>query len=185
MTAPTHKVLQERMARARTNMPRFFDPKGFATLQAVCGRLFPPQADVVQIDIAGQIDSALAQSEGDGWRYDAMPPDSDAHRLGLEGIEQTANALFNKSFVQLSGSQQNTVLSVVQQGTALGTQWLTVPSTIFFEELLALATGFFYAHPLVQESIGYAGMADAPGWHLIGLNQLEAREPGLLPDQND
>ncbi|RYF62200.1 MAG: gluconate 2-dehydrogenase subunit 3 family protein, partial [Cytophagaceae bacterium] len=34
-----------------------------------------------------------------------------------------------------------------------------------------------YSHPLVQEAFGYVGMADRPSWELIGLNELEAREP--------
>ena len=33
------------------------------------------------------------------------------------------------------------------------------------------------AHPTVQASIGYVGMADARGWQRVGLNQLEVWEP--------
>lgn len=46
-----------------------------------------------------------------------------------------------------------------------------------FEERLVRVVEVCYAHPFVQESMGYAGMADKPGWQLIGLNQLEARQP--------
>ncbi|MBW3634848.1 MAG: GMC family oxidoreductase [Armatimonadetes bacterium] len=52
-----------------------------------------------------------------------------------------------------------------------------MPSPRFFEELLAEATEHYYAHPLAQEEIGYAGFADAPGWKRIGLDERENREP--------
>ena len=184
VTAPTRRVLQGRMAQVRVVTPCFFEPEAFALLQAICARLVRPLGNVETLDVAGQIDCALAEGKGDGWRYDAMPPDDEAWRLGLQGFDETASVLFNTSFTQIDGSQQDNVLRLVQQGEAPGTTWNTVPSALFFEELLALAAEICYAHPLVQESIGYAGMADAPGWQLTGLNQLEAREPRPLPDQD-
>ena len=76
------------------------------------------------------------------------------------------------------------MLRAVQQGNAPGNVWQKIPSTLFFKVLLAFAVEICYGHPLVQESIGYAGMADVPGWQLLELNQLEAREPRLLPTKN-
>ena len=87
-----------------------------------------------------------------------------AYRLGLQGFDQTAAAFFNASFTKLDGVRQDSVLRAIQQGSAPGWVWQTLPGALFFEELLALAAEVCYAHPLVQESIGYAGMADAPGW---------------------
>jgi hypothetical protein len=55
-----------------------------------------------------------------------------------------------------------------------------MPANRFFEELLVLATETYYAHPLAQEEIGYAGMADAAGWQAIGLDEREAHEPAPL-----
>ena len=177
VTGPTRQALQERMARPPVESPRFFDEVAFAILQAACRRLIPPSDSQVQVDIASPIDSALADGLGDGWRYNAMPPDAVAYRLDLQGFDQTATAYFNASFTELDGSRQDSVLRAIQHGDAPGTAWQTVPGALCFEELLALAVEVYYAHPLVQESIGYAGMADAPVWQLIGLNQLEAREP--------
>ena len=185
VTGPTRKVLQERMACQPVGIPRFFGQVAFANLQAACRRLSPSLDNAIEVDIAGPIDSALADNRGDGWRYDAMPPDAQAYQLGLKGIDQTANRFFNASFLQLDNNQQDTVLRAMQQGDAPGPAWQTISAALFFEELLALAAEICYAHPLVQESIGYAGMADAPGWQLIGLNQLETREPRLLLNQND
>jgi len=55
--------------------------------------------------------------------------------------------------------------------------WRTLPAARFFEELLAEVVETYYAHPLAQEEIGYAGMADAPGWRAIGLDEREERDP--------
>jgi hypothetical protein len=48
---------------------------------------------------------------------------------------------------------------------------------LFFEELLAETIEIFYSFPLVQQEIGYVGMADAKGWSNIGLNQTDEIEP--------
>ena len=188
VSGPTRQALQQRMARPPVDTPHFFNKAAFAILQAACKRLIPSLDDVVQVDIAGAIDTALADGKSDGWRYNAMPPDAVAYRLGLQGFDQTAVAFFNASFTELDGVKQDSVLRAIQQGSAPGWVWQTLPGALFFEELLALAAEVFYAHPRVQESIVYAGMADTPGWQLIGLNQLEAREPrqvsSELPNHN-
>lgn len=69
------------------------------------------------------------------------------------------------------------MLLAVQRGEAAGETWRSLPPGRFFEELLAEATEVYVAHPLAQEAIGYADMADAPGWTRIGLDERETREP--------
>ena len=177
VSLPTRKALLARMNQATISEPCFFDKRTFAILQAACARLMRPMDGEQTVDIAGPIDRLLADSAGNGWRYDALPPYAQAYQAGLHGLDQSAHALFDVSFVQLDAIQQDSVLCAVQCGKAPGVVWVTLPAQLFFEELLAAATQACYAHPLVQESIGYAGMADAPGWQLIGLNELQAREP--------
>ena len=177
VTAPTRRALQDRLAQPVTVAPRFFDDHSFATLNAVCDRLIPYIESIGELDIAGAIDRALAEGTGDGWRYDAMPTDGLAYQQGLQGMDQSACALFGAPFGQLEPAQQDSVLRAVQEGHAPGSAWLTLPAKRFFEELLAAAVQACYAHPLTQERIGYVGMADAPGWQAIGLDELEAREP--------
>jgi gluconate 2-dehydrogenase gamma chain len=106
-----------------------------------------------------------------------MPPDREAYRLGLGGINQAALALFQQLFVDLSESQQDQVMEAVANGTAPGENWQQLPMDRFFEELLAELTEAYYSHPLAQEEIGYVGMADVPGWTHLEPNHLEPREP--------
>ena len=185
VTAPTRRALQARLAQPVTVAPRFFDGPSFATLTAICDRLIPPIEGIAKLDIAGAIDRSLAEGTGDGWRYDAMPTDGLAYRQGLQGMDQTACALFDAPFDRLEPTQQDSVLRAVQEGSAPGTAWETLPANRFFEELLAAAVQACYSHPLMQESIGYVGMADSPGWQAIGLDALEAREPKPIKGSHD
>jgi len=173
VTPPTRKALEDRLAALPVAVPRFLDAAGFATLQAVCARLLPG----VSIDVAGPIDARLADGSGDGWRYDALPPDREAYRAGMAGFNEAAQALFGQGFAGLAPEDQDKVVQAVQDGSPPGAAWQRLPAARFFEELLAEATEVHFAHPLAQESIGYVGMADAPGWQRIGLNEREDREP--------
>ncbi|MBG8555175.1 gluconate 2-dehydrogenase subunit 3 family protein [Hymenobacter guriensis] len=177
VTPATRAALEARLVSTTGYEPQFFDPATYALLEAVAARIFPQPERDEPIALAPGIDKRLAAGLADGWRYDAMPPDREAFRLGLGGINQAAQAQFQQLFIDLSEAEQDAVLKQVAAGTALGDNWNTVPQNRFFEDLLAELTENYYAHPLVQEEIGYVGMADVPGWQRIGLNEREDREP--------
>ena len=157
--------------------PTFLEPAAYDLLRAVAACLIPQPDRADPIDLAPGVDQRLARGGSDGWRYDSMPPDREAYRLGLGGINQSAQVLFQQDFQVLEPTQQARVLQGVQAGTAPGEAWNMVPAHRFFEELLTELTELYYAHPLAQEEIGYVGMADAPGWSRIGFDEREPREP--------
>ncbi|MGI9105053.1 MAG: gluconate 2-dehydrogenase subunit 3 family protein [Pyrinomonadaceae bacterium] len=185
VTPQTRIALLERLNRETTAAPRFFDAAAYATLCAVCARLIPQPERPHPIDLAGAIDGRLAQKEGDGWRYDQMPPDGEAHRRGLLALDESAQLLFGGNFHELDEAQQDQLLLLVQRNEVSGGTWETIQASRFFEELLAGATESYYSHPLAQEEIGFVGMADAHGWQLIKLDELEAREPQALEDERE
>ncbi len=177
VTDVTRRTLTERLNALPRSNPTFFTSDECTLLQAVCERLVPQTDRPEQIDIAGGIDERLTENKSNGWRYDTMPPDREAYRLGLKAINESAQALFDQPFLTLSNDQQDQVLSAVQRMDAPGETWQHLPGDRFFEELLAEVVEIYYSHPLTQETIGYVGMADVPGWKRVGLNQLEEREP--------
>jgi gluconate 2-dehydrogenase gamma chain len=177
VTPPTREALRRRLERDDTKTPRFLERHDFLTLQAVCARLIPQPERLRPIDIAGQLDARLADGIGDGWRYAVMPPDRVAHVRGLQGLDETAEALFGAPFQVIGDDNQDAVLSTVQAGKAPGATWRELSAPYFFKELLAEVVDIYYAHPLAQEEIGYAGMADAHGWQAIGLNERDPHEP--------
>ena len=181
VSAPTRAALLPRLsAPAAPYQPRFLDPGAYALLEAVAARLLPQPERATPIPLAPAVDQRLADSRGDGWRFDALPADGEALRRGLAGIEETAQELFQTNFQTLSAAGQDAVLSAVQAGHSAAAAWQTLPAGRFFEELLAELTELYYCHPLAQEEIGYVGMADQPGWTKIGLNEREEREPAAL-----
>ncbi|GAB3292425.1 gluconate 2-dehydrogenase subunit 3 family protein [Hymenobacter humi] len=174
----TRAALQSRLDAPVTYEPRFLAPETYALLEAVAGRLFPqPDRSEQPISLAPAVDQRLADGRADGWRYDALPPDREALRMGLGGIQEIAQSLFQADFLALSPAQQDAALQTLADGNPPGTTWQTLDAGRFFEELLAELTETYYAHPLAQEEIGYVGMADLPSWTKIGLNEREAREP--------
>jgi len=177
VTKPTREVLEARLSHFANAAPTFLSAPEMLALRAVCSRLVPQPERKVPIDLAGVVDERLSQNKGNGWRYDALPPDGEALRQGLRGLDQCAQARHGADFIALGAAQQDAVLRAVQEGEAEGEVWRTMPSVRWFEELLAEVVENFYAHPETQESIGYAGFADATGWTRIGLDEREEREP--------
>jgi hypothetical protein len=170
----TRAALQARLDAPASYAPLLLAPEAYALLEAVAARLFP-QPDQ-PVPLAPAVDQRLAEGRADGWRYDALPPDREAYRLGLGGIQEIAHHLFQSDFMALPAAQQDAVLQALADGQPPGTTWQTLDAGRFFEELLAELTETYYAHPLAQEEIGYVGMADLPAWTKIGLNAQEDRE---------
>lgn len=181
VTAPTRDALTARLDALRA-APRVLDADAFALLRAACARLVPSTGLAAPVDVAGDIDARLARGGGDGWRYATLPPDVDAFRLGLAALDAAAKAAHAARFVDLTGEQQDAVLADAQN--ARGDEFAGFDAAQWFEDWLAEAAGLFYAHPVVQESIGYAGFADSPGWTRIGLGEREDREPEPLDSRS-
>jgi len=183
VTEATRQALVERLT-APPRQPTFFSTDEFALLQTVCSRLIPQDANENPIPMADGIDERLSEQSTNGWRYDTMPTDGDAYKLGLQGIDESAQAMFQQSFQNLPGNEQDQVLKAIQLMEAPGKTWQTLPSNRFFEELLSEAVENYYSHPVGQEEIGYVGMADTPTWKRLGLNQLEDREPRAITSES-
>ena len=173
----TRAALQARLDAPAAYVPQLLAPEAYALLEAVAARLFPqPDRPTQPIALAPAVDQRLAEGRADGWRYDALPPDREAYRLGLGGIQEIAQALFQTDFQELNAAGQDAVLQALATSNPPGATWQTLDAGRFFEELLAELTETYYAHPLAQEEIGYVGMADLPAWTKIGLNEKEDRE---------
>jgi hypothetical protein len=183
VTPITKQVLEERMAYAG-GTPLFFDGPAFEVLSIVCDLLVAQDSHNRIVNIASFIDQRLKENTGDGWRYNNMPTDKEMYVNGLKGINENSTLLFKVPFIQLSKDQQLELLQSLQEG-AEGAVWKELPSKRFFEELLAEVTEIFYSHPLVQEEMGYVGMADAKGWTRIGLNERDGIEPEALGDNKN
>lgn len=196
VTPKTRDVLENRLAmdvNRDKSQPRFFTRSELAALEAACARLIPQPDREQPLNLAGEIDRRLAAGESNGWRYDRMPPDGEAYRRGLRGLDETARAMVNAGsrpseetrFTSLDASMQDAVLAAAQRGDAPGEAWKTMPSPRFFEELLAEIAEVYYSCPQAQDEIGFTGFADAHGWQRIGLDRLEPFEPRAIDGRSE
>ena len=179
VTAPTRAALLARLADPPPARPDVLGDR-LATLTAVCARLIPQPDRETPIAVAGLLHARLATGIGDGWRYADLPQGDATWRHGLDGIDETARAMFGADFTGLPAGHQDAVLRGVQAGDPAGAIWHALPAARFFEVLLTAAVEAYYAQPRAQDEIGYAGMADAPGWQAIGLGEREPREPAEI-----
>ena len=185
VSAATRAALVERLSaaeRAPAYEPQFLAPETLQLLVAVAARLFPQPERPVPIPLASAVDQRLAKGRADGWRYDALPPDREAYKMGLGGIQQISQALFQADFEQLPSEKQDAVLASLASGNPPGEVGHTLPADRFVEEMRAELTETYYAHPWAQDEIGYTGYADLPAWTKIGLNEQELREQ-ILPEK--
>ncbi len=138
VTEPTRRALLERLDTRHER--QFFDEAVFDVLRATAIRLVPH--DPAELDLSGTVDHRLHSGVGDGWRYDAAPPDGEAYRALLGALPA--------GFEMLGSEAQDAAIHAVR---------LSHPHA--FEDLLAELTEAFMAHPLTQYRFGYVGFADA------------------------
>lgn len=178
----TREVVRKRLEEIP--LTRFFTDDEARTLTAVAERVVPQpdRRPAEKIPIVAWIDEKLYDDKRDGYRYEEMPPQREAWRLGVKGINETAQALFNqKDFVALDAISKDVVLTHIARGDPPGDTWKLVPAARFFRDVLCITIAkIYYAHPLAWNEIGYNGPSSPRGhvrkW-MSGVDPWEAHEP--------
>lgn len=150
----------------RVNEPppiRFFNPEEAATLAAVCDRVMPQddRDDAHRIPLVNGIDARLHANRTDGYRYEKMPPDREAHKLGLQAIDQIARHIGGQRFVELGPLDQDKVLKSIHDGKPPAAQeiWDKMPIIRYWLLLVQDVVEQYYAHPYAWDEIGFGGPA--------------------------
>jgi len=170
----TRKIVLDRVE----NVPpiRFFSADEVKLMTAVCDRIVPQddRDSLHKIPIVNFIDQRLNEGRIDGYRFESMPPDAEAHRLGLQGIELIAKQMFARAFVDLSALEQEQVLKTIHSGAPPAGQhiWNRMPVERFWLLLVQDVVGTYYAHPYAWDEIGFGGPA-----YPRGYMRLENGEP--------
>jgi hypothetical protein len=155
---------------------RFFSPDEAELLAVVADRALPQddRDDAHQIPIVPFIDERLAEDRIDGYRYEGMPPDGEAHKLGLRGIEACAEAMFGRPFRALPPAEQEAVLKTIHDGKPADGHdiWKRMPVHRYWMLLLHDLCMVYYAHPWAWDEIGFGGPA-----YPRGYMRLENGEP--------
>ncbi len=162
----TRKVV---LARVEQVPPiRFFTPDEAELMQAVCDRLLPQddRDDTHKIPVVNYLDERLYSGRIDGYRFEDMPLDHEAHRLGLQAIEAIAQHMYSKPFIQLAQRQQDRVLQTIHDCDPPAGEdiWQKMSVQRFWMLLMQDVVDAYYAHPYAWDEIGFGGPAYPRGY---------------------
>jgi len=151
-----------------TSPIRFFSPQEAALLGAVIDRMMPQddRSEARTIPILFIIDERLHSNSLNGFRYEDMPPDRDAYRLGIKAIEQMARSRFKHSFVKLEVHRQELILKSLHDGKPdpENRVWERMPVHRFWALLMEDCVTAYYSHPWAWDEIGFGGPAYPRGY---------------------
>jgi hypothetical protein len=174
----TRRVLGERLA----NVPprRFFSEQEWLVLEAVVARVLPQPDRARPVPVTAWIDAQLHDGVQEGFRYAHMPPQREAWRRGVAGIDAEARFRHDRGFAGLGATEADALLDALEQGWANSSLWQGMDAQWFFVTVLVKTiAGFYYSHPAAWSEIGFGGPASPRGYVRLGFDQRdpwEARE---------
>ena len=165
----TRNVVSERVMD--TPPIRFFSPHEAALLRAIIDRLVPQddRSDTRTVPILPFIDERLYTNSLNGFRYEDMPPDHEAYRIGLKAIDEMAQSRFEQSFLQLAVYRQELILKSLHDGKPdpQHATWEQIPVRRFWALLMEDCVTAYYSHPWAWDEIGFGGPAYPRGYMRI------------------
>ena len=171
----TRKVVHARLAVSRE--PRFFNPREWDTLKAVCARIMPQPATGATIPLPAYVDAKITEKHEDGYRYASLPPQGEAWQRGLAALDQEALDAHGARYHLLTAEKQDALLQQMQDGKLECSAWAGMPCKPFFEHrVIADITHAYYAHPIAWNEIGYGGPASPRGYVRMGLDRRDPWE---------
>jgi hypothetical protein len=181
---PDHHVLEQqafwdeatrRMVLDRVNdVPplRFFSKEDAELYRAVFDRLIPQddRDEAHRIPVLNYVDERLYKRETDGYRFEVMPADWDAYKLGAEAIRTLAHELHDKRFEDLNSTEQDELLKSLHDGKPRGAHayWEKMPAHRFFLLVMHDAARAYYSHPWAWDEVGFGGPAYPRGYMRLG-----------------
>lgn len=162
----TQNVVSERVEKVPSI--RFFSPQEATLLGAVIDRLMPQddRSEAQTIPILPVIDERLYKNSLIGFRYEDMPPDHEAYRLGITAIDEMALSRFKQSFVELTVHRQELILKSLHDGKPDPEHetWDRMPVHRFWALLMEDCVTAYYSHPWAWDEIGFGGPAYPRGY---------------------
>lgn len=162
----TRKVVSGRTEQI--HQIRFFSPQEAGLLSAVIDRLLPQddRSEARTIPILPVIDERLYKNSLNGFRYEDMPPDQQAYRLGIQAIDEMSRSRFKQFFVELTVHRQELILKSLHDGKPDPEHsiWKRMPVHRFWAMLMQDCVTAYYSHPWAWDEIGFGGPAYPRGY---------------------
>lgn len=155
---------------------RYFTPDQARFWRAVLEHLIPQHDRTPdrRIPIVERLDERLYRNRGIGYRYENMPQDREAYRVGEQAINEEAQARFAGLFIDLPHHQQDLVLHAIhdKKPQAAASIWSRMSIARFWQLLMQDALEGYYSHPWAWDEIGFGGPA-----YPRAYTRLERGEP--------
>jgi len=164
------------------NVPeiRFFTPREVDILQALADTILPQddRPPEQRIPIVPYIDASVYNEETPGYRLETMPDPRTTWRLGIEGIDQTSQALYGgRHYVELTPDERHSVIKALAQEKPPGEVWRRLsPARFCLGVLTGAIINAYYAHPTAWNEIGYGGPAYPRGYYALNEGAPERWE---------
>ncbi len=159
---------------------RFFSPYEEPTARAVFDRLIPQEDrdEEHRIPVLNYVDARLYERRLDGYRFEDMPDEPWAHRLGLRGIDAIARHVAGCPFPELGlQDQERILLSLRDEHPAAGHFiWEQMNVGHYWALLVQDAVAAYYAHPWAWDEIGFGGPAYPRGYMRLEEGRREPWE---------
>jgi hypothetical protein len=162
----TRRLITQRVE----NVPsvRFFSTDEANLLAAITDRLLPQDDRAADrlIPVHQVIDERLFKNALNGFRYEDMPPDREAYRLGLKAIDEMAHKRFHEPFLSLTVHRQELILKSLHDGRPdpVNPIWQWMPVHRFWALLMEDCVTAYYSHPRAWDEIGFGGPAYPRGY---------------------
>ncbi len=158
--AHTREVILDRVH----NVPpiRFFTEAEARLAEAVSNRILPQddREEALRIPIVPWIDDRLYRNSTDGYRYENMPPDREAWRMGLQAIDEMARHLHGRGFLEIGARAQDELLVAIHDGSPPPhAVWSQMPVERLWMLIVQDCVTAYYSHPYAWDEIGYGGPA--------------------------
>ncbi len=154
----------------------FFSAEEWEFWTAVFAHLIPQtdRAPDRQIPLVTPLDSRLHENRTVGYRFENMPQDRIAYKIGMKAINQEAQHRYGGPFLHLSHLHQDVALKAIHDGkpAAAPDIWRQMSVHRFWQLLMQDAVDAYYAHPWAWDEIGFGGPA-----YPRAYTRLERGEP--------
>ncbi len=140
---------------ADTQHGAFFNLEQATAVAAFVERLMPGAPEkpgATDADVLNYIDLALAGAYADQQHF---------YRRGLVALDAYCRASYDSPFASLDASQQDAVITALEDGSAEGFEWPSAQA--FFQTLRTHTMEGMFADPI------YGGNKDFAGWRLVGF----------------
>lgn len=155
---------------------RYFTPDQVQFWRAVLEHLIPQHDRTAdrRIPLAEPLDERLYHNRGIGYRFENMPQDREAYRLGEQAINEEAQARFGGLFIHLPHHEQDLALQAIHDKKPLGAAsiWKQMSIARFWQLMMQDALEAYYSHPWAWDEIGFGGPA-----YPRAYTRLERGEP--------